>query len=362
MDLLLQPTALQTLWFCLIALMFTAYFVLEGFDFGVGMNVAALGRGRGAAASERRGTILKTVGPVWDGNEVWLIAGGACLFAAFPEWYATLFSGFYLPLLLILLSLILRVCAFKWREKEQGHRWRTAWDVVHVITALLPALLWGVAFANIVAGVSIDERSWVTTSMLGLLSPFGLLGGIVFVLLFWLHGTLYLALRTRDPLRSDARRLASILVVPTLIAAGVFLVWEQLTASHTALTWIPLVIAALGLLAVIPANLARRTGLAFTASAIAIAAAGVQLFGGLFPYVMPAANRAANSLTVANASSSGHTLGVMAISAAIFLPLVIAYQIWAYWVFRHRVEGTDSDQDGLFERARRGYRAAFEQE
>jgi cytochrome d ubiquinol oxidase subunit II len=360
MDLVIEPTALQTLWFCLIALMFATYFVLEGFDFGVGMDVAALGRGD----SERRGTILKTIGPVWDGNQVWLITGGACLFAAFPEWYATLFSGFYLPLLLILLSLILRVCAFKWRAKAEGRRWRGAWDAVHVITAVLPALLWGVAFSNIVAGVAIDANSWVLTSLWGLLNPFALLGGIVFVLLFWLHGTLHLALRTQDPLRSDARRLAGILVFPTIVAGAVYLVWAQLTVSHTALTWIPLVIAAVALIAVIPANLARRTGLAFTASSIAIAAASVQLFWGLFPFVMPATNDAANSLTVVSASSSEHTLGVMAIAAAIFLPIVIAYQIWAYWVFRHRVEGADSDTpaDGLIERARRGYRAAFEQE
>ena len=269
MDAMLDPTALQTLWFGLIAFFFLAYFVLEGFDFGVQMNVATFWR-RG---SRTRGTVLETVGPVWDGNEVFLITGGALLFAAFPEWYATLFSGFYLALLLLLLVLIVRVCAFKWRSKVDSERWRTSWDIVHVIGGFAPALLWGVAFGNIVAGVGIDENHWVTTSMLGLLNPFALLGGLVFVLLFWLHGTLYLALKVTGTLREDANRLAGILVWPTILAGAAFLLWYQLAHSHAGWTWIPLVLAALALVAVVPLNRLRREGLAFTATTTAISGA-----------------------------------------------------------------------------------------
>ncbi|AXK47190.1 cytochrome d ubiquinol oxidase subunit II [Brachybacterium saurashtrense] len=357
---MLDPTALQALWFALIGFFFLGYFVLEGFDFGVQMNVAAFWR-RGSGT---RGTILKTIGPVWDGNEVWLITGGALLFAAFPEWYATLFSGFYLALLLLLLVLIVRVCAFKWRDKVDDARWRTAWDAVHVLGGFAPALLWGVAFANIVAGVGIDENRWVTTSLLGLLNPFALLGGVVFVLLFWLHGTLYLALKVEGRLREDAARLAGVLVWPTILAGAAFLLWFQFAHSNTWWTLLPVGVAAVALLAVVVLNRARREGLSFLATSTAIAAATIALFGGLFPYVMPASNDPALSLTVANASSTEHTLTVMLVALAVLMPIVIAYTIWTYRVFRHRVADEDSPAPGaeLLERARKGYRDAFSQE
>ncbi|ASK67000.1 cytochrome d ubiquinol oxidase subunit II [Brachybacterium avium] len=356
---MLAPTVLQTLWFFLIAFFFLCYFVLEGFDFGVQMNVGAFWR-RGDGA---RGTILKTVGPVWDGNEVFLITGGALLFAAFPEWYATLFSGFYLALLLLLLVLIVRVCAFKWRGKVDSLRWRRAWDVVHVVGGVAPALLWGVAFGNIVAGVEIDQHHWVTTSLLGLLNPFALLAGVVFVLLFWLHGTLYLALKVDGPLRQEANRLAGILVWPTIVAGAAFLAWFQLAHSHSWLTVIPVAVAAAALLAVVPLNRAGREGLAFMATVAAIAGASLALFGGLFPYVLPATNDPANSLTVANASSTEHTLTVMLVALAILLPVVLAYTIWTYRVFRHRVTDDDSPApgSGVLEAAKQSYRSTFEQ-
>ena len=356
---MLEPTGLQTLWFFIIAFFFLAYFVLEGFDFGVQMNVAAFWK-RGVGT---RGTILRTIGPVWDGNEVWVITGGALLFAAFPEWYATLFSGFYLALLLLLLVLIVRVCAFKWRDKVDSDRWRNGWDVVHVIGGFAPALLWGVAFSNIVAGVAIDQNHWVTTSLLGLLNPFALLGGIVFVLLFWLHGTLYLALKVEGQLREDAHRLAGVLVWPTIVAGAAYLLWFQFAHSNTWLTLVPIAIAAVALIAVVPFVRARREGLAFGATTTAIGGAAVSLFGGLFPYVMPATNDAANSLTVANASSTPHTLTVMLVALCIFLPIVIAYVIWTYRVFRHRISDEDSPAPGsrLVEKAKQGYRDAFEQ-
>ncbi|GAA1284072.1 cytochrome d ubiquinol oxidase subunit II [Brachybacterium alimentarium] len=360
MDTMLDPTVLQTLWFALIGFFFLAYFVLEGFDFGVQMNVGAFWR-RGDAA---RGTVLKTVGPVWDGNEVFLITGGALLFAAFPEWYASLFSGFYLALLLLLLVLIVRVCAFKWRGKVDSARWRTSWDIVHVLGGFAPALLWGVAFSNIVAGVAIDENRWVTTSLVGLLNPFALLGGVVFVLLFWLHGTLYLTLKVTGELRAAANRLAGILVWPTILAGAAYLLWYQLAHSHAGWTWVPLLIAAVALVAVVPLNRLRREGLAFTATVAAISASVVTLFGGLFPYVLPASNTPAHSLTVANASSTEHTLTVMLVALCILLPLILAYTFWAYRVFRHRVTDEESDLPGsaLLEKAKAGYREAFEQE
>ncbi len=359
MDAMLDPTVLQTLWFALIAFFFLGYFVLEGFDFGVQMNVATFWR-RGIGT---RGTILKTIGPVWDGNEVWVITGGALMFAAFPEWYATLFSGFYLALLLLLLVLIVRVCAFKWRDKVDSDRWKNSWDVVHIIGGFAPALLWGVAFGNIVAGVAIDENRWVTTSLLGLLNPFALLAGVVFVLLFWLHGTHYLALKVEGRLREDANRLAGILVWPTIVAGAAFLLWFQLAHSNTWFTLIPVAVAALALIAAVPLHRRRREGLAFGATTTAIAAAAITLFGGLFPYVMPATNDPANSLTVANASSTEHTLTVMLVALAVTLPIILAYTIWTYRVFRHRVSDDDSPAPDaeLLEKAKKGYREAFEQ-
>lgn len=360
MDAIVDPTGLQILWFCLIGLMFLAYFVLEGFDFGVEMDLAALGRGSEA----RRGTMLRTIGPVWDGNEVWLIAGGAAMFAAFPEWYASLFSGFYLPLLAILVALIVRVCAFKYRDKRTDAAWRRAWDALHVLCGLVPALLWGVAFSNVAAGVRLDERGWVTSTLGELLNPFALLGGLVLVLLFWLHGTLYLTLRTDGAIRADARRLAGRLALPVLAVGGTYLLWHQLAHSGTPLTWATLLVAALALLTVLPAVRAGRERLAFAATAVAIASATIQLFAGLFPDVLPAVDDPALSLTVANASSSAHTLTIMTVLTAILLPVVIAYQAWSYWVFRHRISGEEGPTPAAaaVEGLRAQYRRSFEQE
>ncbi|MCG7427961.1 cytochrome d ubiquinol oxidase subunit II [Helcobacillus sp. ACRRO] len=358
----MDATFLQILWFALIAVLFLGYFVLEGFDFGVGMNVFPLGKGD----ERRKKQILRTIGPVWDGNEVWLLVGGGAMFAAFPEWYATLFSGAYLALFVILLALIVRVCAFKYRDKVDSPTWKKAWDWMHFIGGFGPALLWGVAFANIVRGFEMEANaggnSVITTTLLGLLNPFGILGGLTFVLLFWLHGTLYLALRTTGDLREDANRLAGRIAIPTIVVAAVFVVWAQIAHSHTWWTWIPLVIAALALIAVVPLNRARREGAAFGATSLAIAMATIQLFGGLFPYVLPAVNDDALSLTVTNASSTEYTLTVMTIATVVLLPIVLAYQAWSYWVFRHRVTGEDTPApgSGIVGRVRDEYRAAFD--
>ena len=354
----MEPTFLQIIWFALIAILFAGYFVLEGFDFGVEMNIAALSKGD----ESRRARMLESIGPVWDGNQVWLLVGGASIFAAFPEWYATLFSGFYLALLLMLVVLIARVCAFKYRSKAEDPRWRRAWDIVHIAGGFLPALLWGVAFANIVRGVDIDSAKFVTTSLLGLLNPFGLLGGIVFVLLFWTHGTLYVALRTTDDLRADALKLASRLIWPTIATGAVFLIWNQLAHASNPFTWIPLLLAALALVGVALMARAGREGMAFTFSSLAIVMAGVQMFGGLFPHVMIARNDAAHSLTVANASSTPGTLTVMLIAVIVLMPIVLVYQAWSYKVFSYRIDGTRQAPATLAQRAATGYRAAFDQE
>ena len=318
---------LTTVWFLLIAVLWTGYFVLEGFDFGVGVLLPFLGRDE----TDRR-TILATIGPVWDGNEVWLIVAGGATFAAFPEWYATLFSGFYLPLFAILVALILRGVAIEYRGKSDNPR---GWDRSMFFGSLLPAFLWGVAFANIVRGVPLDADHEYTGSLLTLLNPYALLGGLATLTLFTLHGALFLTLRTEGDLRARAATLSKLLTLAALAVGGAFLVITQLTVGRPA-TWVVAGVAAAGIGASLPATLRGRDGWAFTASAVAIVAVTVTLFGNLWPNVMPALDPA-NSLTVDNASSTPYTLAVMTWVAVIFTPLVLAYQGWTYWIFRRRL-------------------------
>ena len=360
MDPLLEPTALQTAWFALIALLFGVYFVLEGFDFGVQMNVGTLARD-----DHERHTLLSTIHPVWDGNQVWIITGAAAIFAAFPEWYATLFSGFYPLLLVLLFSLIVRVVAFTYRDARPGAVWQRAWDTVHAVTGFLPPFLWGLVLGNVVAGVGIDENRWVTTSVTGRLQPFALLAGVVLVLLFWLHGSHYLALKLQGELRERAARRARLLMLPTLLGGAALLVWYQLAHSHQAWTWVPLVIAALALVGTLLAQRGRREGLAFAGTAVTILGAAATLFGGLFPFVMPSTGAAGTSLTVAGSSSTPHTLQIMLVATGILVPVILAYQAWAYWVFRHRLNEDGSSPttvQPLAARLAEGHRRAFEAE
>jgi cytochrome d ubiquinol oxidase subunit II len=322
---------LTTFWFCLLAVLWTGYLVLEGFDFGVGMLLPVLGRND----AERR-VLINTIGPVWDGNEVWLIVAGAGTFAAFPEWYATLFSGFYLALLLILVALILRGVAFEYRGKIDDPVWRRRWDVAIVVGSTLPALLWGVAFANIVAGVPIDADKQFTGTLLTLLNPYGLLGGLTTLTLFLLHGALFLGLRTTGELRERAIRLAARLSVPTLVIAGGFAVWTQL-AHGTGWTWAAVLVAALGLAGATAAAYQGRELAGFALTSLVIVAAVVLIFGSLFPDVMPSSTDPAFNLTVHNASSTHYTLVVMTWVAVLLTPLVLLYQAWTYWVFRARL-------------------------
>ena len=327
---------LQEVWFVLIAVLFTGYFVLEGFDFGVGMLMPVLGRGRTETADTRRRVLLNTIGPVWDGNEVWLLTAGGAMFAAFPEWYATLFSGFYLPLLLILLGLIVRVVAIEYRGKIDDPTWRRRCDWGIVFGSWVPAVLWGVAFANIVRGVAIDENKQYIGGFFDLLNPYALLGGATTALVFALHGAVFIALKSADEVREDAVKLAARLAVPAVVVAGAFVVWTQLAYGKT-WTWLVVGAAAAALLAVVALTRAEREGWAFVFTTVAIVGTVVLLFGSLFPNVMPSTLGDSLSLTIENASSSPYTLKVMTWAAVIVTPVVLIYQGWTYWVFRQRI-------------------------
>lgn len=322
---------LTTVWFVLIAVLWIGYFALEGFDFGVGMLLPVLARDE----RERR-VMINTIGPVWDGNEVWVLVAGGATFAAFPEWYATLFSGFYLPLLLILLGLIVRGLAFEYRHQRPEAAWRGRWDAALIVGSFLPALLWGVAFANIVRGVPIDADKEFTGSLLTLLNPFGLLGGVVTLLLFLTHGAMFLALKTDGEIRYRARALAVRLGLAAAVAAVIFLVWTQ-AMTGTAGSAVLFVAAAACLVAGLVAVRAGREGWAFTGTFATIALAVAGLFVALFPDVLPSTTDPAFSLTTTNAAATSYTLTIMSWVALVFTPLVLAYQAWSYWVFRKRI-------------------------
>lgn len=328
--------SLQDLWFTLIAVLWCGYFLLEGFDFGVGVLLHALGR-----SEAERGVLLRTIGPVWDGNEVWLLVAGGATFAAFPQWYATLFSGFYLALLLILVALIVRVLAIEYRNKETDPAWRRRWDLAHTASAAVPALLWGVAFGNIVRGVPIDAAHNYTGSFFTLLNPYALLGGLTTLTVFTTHGAVFLALKTDGELRDRARKAAARIGIAATASAAAFLVWtlvhEGTGARHFAAYAATAGVAAVALVGGLVATRRKRDGWAFTGTGAAIVAATATLFLALHPDVMPSTTSAAYSLTVTNASSSHYTLTVMSWVALAFTPLVLAYQGWTYWVFRARV-------------------------
>jgi len=280
--------------------------------------------------------MLRTIGPVWDGNEVWLLVAGGATFAAFPEWYATLFSGFYIALFAILLALIFRGIAIEYRNKRASLAWRTRWDWAIAIGSFVPALLWGVAFGNIVQGVPIDADKEFTGTFFTLLNPFGLLAGVTTLLLFVTHGAVFLALKTEGVIRDRANRAAWLVGLPTALAAVAFLAWAQAIRGD-ALSIAAAVLAAGAFVGGIVANRLKREGWAFMGTAAAIALAVVSLFAALFPEVMPSSTDPAFSLTITNASSTTYTLTIMTVVAVIFTPIVLVYQGWTYWVFRKRV-------------------------
>ena len=331
---------LHDVWFLLIAVLWIGYFVLEGFDFGLGILLPFIGRND----AERR-QLINAIGPVWDGNEVWLLVAGGATFAAFPNWYATLFSGFYLALFLILAALIVRGVAFEYRSKHDSPRWQRAWDAAIFLGSAVPALLWGVAFANIVAGVPIDQKGEFTGNLFTLLNPYALLGGLVTLSLFSTHGATYLALKTTDELRARANSMVLGLGLVTAVLAVVFLAWTQISVMNagvadkttSAVSVVASVVAAVALLGGLLANRMGREGWAFLATAATILLAVTALFLDLYPNVMPSSTNAAWSLTVSNASSTQLTLQIMTVVAVIFTPVVLIYQGWTYYVFRNRI-------------------------
>ena len=343
----------QTTWFLLIAVLWSGYFILEGFDFGVGVLLPFVSKNE----ADRR-AVLTTLGPVWDGNEVWVLVAGGATFAAFPEWYATLFSGFYLPLFLILTSLIVRGVAFEYRSKYGKAQWRQRWDIAIVIASFIPALLWGVAFANIVRGVPIEMSADKNLEYVGgffnLLNPYALLGGIVTLTVFLTHGAVFLALKTDGEIRTRSRVLAIKLGVIAAVAAVTFLAWTNLSLPefNGLVFGLSLLVAVLWL-AGLYAVLKVREGWAFLFSAATIATFVATLFYALYPRVMPSSISSQFDLTITNASSTPYTLKVMTIVAVIMTPLVLIYQGWTYWVFRKRVRATQiqNPEMGMLDKA-----------
>jgi cytochrome d ubiquinol oxidase subunit II len=390
-NLATSPTALQILWFGLIAVLWTGYLVLEGFDFGVGMLLPVIGKRN----AERR-AMLSTIGPLWDGNEVWLLTAGGATFAAFPEWYATLFSAAYLPLFLILLCLIVRAVAFEYRGKIDSVRWRRGWDWCIVIGSWGPSILWGVAFSNLVAGVParLDATQLGPSKLLYAGNFFNLvfdhygfllLGGVVTALLFLAHGAIFLSLKTTDAVRERAEALAPKLMIGATAAAAVWAVWAQLKFSNNTWTWGAVGLAAIALILACLLTLQRKEGLAFTFSAVGLASAVVLIFGALFPNVINASKVTVANQTTADAlnhvlgtsltagadltpvltdpaqtvipwadlgfpadtvitglpihaaASTEQTLKLMTIVACVLVPFVLAYQAWSIWVFRKRI-------------------------
>ena len=327
--------SLNSVWFILIAVLWIGYFILEGFDFGVGILLKVVAKNQ----AERR-AVLTTLGPVWDGNEVWLLVAGGATFAAFPEWYATLFSGFYLPLFLILTSLIVRGVAFEYRSKYGKVEWRGRWDNAIVISSFLPALLWGVAFANIVRGVPLTTSQSGAIEYSGgffnLLNPYALIGGLTTLFLFITHGAFFLALKTEGEIRVRSNALAKKTGLITAVLAVVFLLWTMLDLTAKPIVVIGSLVIVVTWLAALASNLKGREGWAFLFSAIATAFVVITLFGGLYPNVMPNIN-GGGGLDIFNASSTPYTLKVMTIVAAVMTPLVLIYQAWSYWVFRKRI-------------------------
>ena len=331
---------LQTIWFILIGFLFTGFFLLEGFDYGVGILLPFLGKDD----TDRR-LIINTIGPVWDGNEVWLITAGATMFAAFANWYATMFSGFYLALVLMLLALIVRGIAFEFRSKDERAAWRTLWDWMIFVGSLVPALLWGVAFANIVRGVPIDANMQYVGTFWDLLNPYALLVGLATVAVFSLHGATFLGLKTKAELMQRAEKAAAWLWVPAIVLilsamiAGIFA--TDIFSQRGLVLWVVAVAAGVALLAAGWFIRRRRHGWAFIMSSLTIALTCITVALGLYPRLMVSSLNPEWNLTIHNASSSEYTLKVMGIIVLIFLPLVLLYQGWSYWVFRKRIGRED---------------------
>ena len=329
---------LETLWFALIAVLFIGYFVLEGFDFGVGILTNVI-----ASDDTDRRVMINTIGPVWDGNEVWVLTAGGAMFAAFPLWYATVFSSFYLPLFLILIGLIVRGVAFEFRGKRTEERWRWWWDQAIFYGSLLPAILWGVAFANFVRGIPIEDNGLFVGNLFDLLHPYALLGGLGTLLMFTLHGAVYLALKTEDggEIQQRAEKLGLWLSVVTALGVIGFLVWTYFNAIALGDTGVVpgiIPVSAMGAAVAVPILLREKLhGWAFVATTSMIALTTLTLFLNLYPRLLVSSIDPAFDITIESARASDLTLTIMTWAVVVFLPVVLAYQAWSYWVFRHRI-------------------------
>jgi cytochrome d ubiquinol oxidase subunit II len=328
---------LQELWFGIIAVLFLGFFILEGFDFGVGMLMEPFARiGIGEPEPLRR-TALNTIGPVWDGNEVWLIVGGAAMFAAFPGWYATVFSTLYLPLLAILFGMIVRAVAIEWRGKIDDTKWRGWADVGIAAGSWLPAFLWGVAFAILVRGLPVEANGHIHLSITDVLNAYTVLGGLATAGLFLFYGATFVALKTAGAIRDDAYRFGVWLSLPVTGLVVAFGLWTQL-AHGKDWSWVVLAAAMLAQLAAVLLVWWRASdGWAFTCVALVVAAVVILLFASLYPNLVPSTLNQHWSLTIYNASSTHYTLKVMTWVTAFMAPLTVIYQAWSYWIFRQRI-------------------------
>lgn len=331
---------LESLWFALIAVLFIGFFFLEGFDFGVGMLARFLGKND----TERR-VVINTIGPFWDGNEVWLITAGGAMFAAFPNWYASLFSGFYLALFFMLIALIGRGVAFEFRSKLESLKWRNVWDWVIFFGSLLPPFLWGVALANLMRGVPIDASQNFVGNFWDLISVYSVLAGVSMVLLFLLHGSMFIALKTTDEIKGRAEKFALRIGKWTSVIMFIFVVMsyfetEMFTGQGINPGSIP-ILAGICLLSVHFFVKAGMNGWGFIMTGATIILSTITVFICLFPNVMISSLNPEWSLTIYNTASNAYTLKVMTIVAVTFVPIVIAYQTWNYWVFRKRVSVKD---------------------
>lgn len=330
---------LHILWGTLIVILFTGFFVLEGFDYGVGILSPFLGRD-----NDERRMVINAIGPFWDGNEVWIISAGGAMFAAFPDWYATLFSGFYLEMFLILLALIVRGVSIEFRSLLVGLRWKGIWDTLFFVGSLLPGFLWGVIVANLIHGVPVDAKMNYVGTILTPFNPFALLCGLTVVALFALHGSIFLCLRLDGTLLERAEVAAKRLWLPVFILilalAGVRYssssVFQQLITNVRLL---PFGYALLAACISIPFFVRRHhSGWAFAMTTVIIILSGVIIGLGSFPNVMVSSLNPAWTLTIYNASSSPYTLTVLSWIGLTIVPIVLLYQAWNYYIFRQRIQ------------------------
>ncbi len=351
----MELTTIQLLWFSVVAVLWIGYLALEGFDFGIAMLLKVLPK-----TSKERRVALSSIGPHWDGNEVWVLTAGGATFAAFPEWYATMFSGMYLALMLILVCLIVRVCAIEWRKMIDTEAWRNRWDTAHTVSAWVVSFLWGVAFANLVQGMHIevghyddgafvpvapqdaasslaDNYHYLTGGFFSLITPFTVLGGIVTVSLFLSHGAIFLTLKTSGDLRKRARAFAKKSILASTSATAVWALWAQFAYTNNAISILPLALCALSLVTAAAFLYKDREGAAFMAHFVAIALAVVFIWFTIFPDALKSSVDSRYSLTLAQAAATGNTQTIMSAAALVFVPIVLGYTVWSYKVFSRRI-------------------------